>query len=273
MANIIDIGSNSVRLLCGNKKTVITTRLAENMTDGVLDEKSMQRTAEAIKSLFELSDGDCVAFATEAVRKASNKAEFLDKVRSLTGLTIDVISGEEEAEISYVGATLGYSGSATVIDLGGASCEIVFGKDGKLTYKRSFPFGCVTMTNLYGTDFDGISRHVCDIMSDLPALSADKYLAVGGTATALAAMAQNLAVYDPNKVDGYTLTAKAINALISGVTDGKAYPTLALERRKTIAQGATALAAVLTKLNVDAVTVSDKDNLEGYAIKRGICSF
>ncbi|MCH5164417.1 MAG: hypothetical protein J1F36_05310 [Clostridiales bacterium] len=268
--NIIDIGSNSVRLFDGKKKTVITTRLAENMISGVLDTRSIERTVDAIKSLSENADGHCLAFATEAVRKATNKADFIEAVKAQTGITIDVLSGEQEAEISYMGATFGFTGSAAVIDLGGASCEIIFGNSGKITYKASFPFGCVTMKDKFNSDLSSITDYVNSLLADIPSYSAGSYIAVGGTATALAAMAQDLLVYDPNKVDGYKLEANIISRLIDQTMSGKAFPTLQENRRKTIVQGATALKTVISRLGQNVVTVSEKDNLEGYALKHNL---
>ena len=268
--NIIDIGSNSVRLFDGKVKTVITTRLAENMVCGVLDSHSMERTVAAIKSLSELAKGPCLAFATEAVRKATNKADFIEAVKKQTGITIDVLSGEQEAEISYMGATFGYNGNAAVIDLGGASCEIIFGNNGKIIYKASFPFGCVTMKDKFNNDLDGITGYVCALLNDLPSYTADSYIAVGGTATALAAMAQNLPVYDPTKVDGYKLESSVISQLIDQTIGGATFPTLQENRRKTIIQGAMALNAVISRLGQSSVTVSEKDNLEGYALKHNL---
>ena len=266
--NIIDIGSNSVRLFDGKKKTVITTRLAENMQDGMLDKISMARTVDAIRTLCEQADGKCYAFATEAVRKATNKADFVSEVLARTGITVDVLSGDEEAEISYMGATFGSDGSAAVIDLGGASCEVIYG-DGGIKYKKSFPFGCVTMTDKFGSDLNGITSFVSATM-DVPHYCAERYIAVGGTVTALAAMALGLKEYDPSKVDGYMLSCGKIEELIERVLRGEGFPTLAPARRKTIIQGATAFNAVLGKLGCDCVTISEKDNLEGYMLKLGI---
>lgn len=265
MKGIIDIGSNSVRLLFNGVKTVITTRLAENMHDGILDAVSMTRTIAAIEELCRKANNSCIAFATEALRKATNKNEFIAEVFRLTGLKIHVLSGEEEAEISYLGATQGCD-SATVIDLGGASCEIINGSGGKISYKASFPFGCVTMRDKFEDDLNGIYKHVTKMLSALPSLKAERYIAVGGTATALAAVSQNLAVYDPSKVDGYKLEYAKIIEIIGLIGKGAHFPTIG-ERRKTINQGGIALCAVLDRMGQNAIYISESDNLEGYASK------
>ncbi|MBR2967276.1 MAG: hypothetical protein IKC35_00680 [Clostridia bacterium] len=265
--NVIDIGSNSVRLLSNGKKTVITTRLAENMANGELDKKSITRTVEGIIALKNSVSGACYVFATEAVRAANNKQEFLDQVKHATGLTVDVISGDTEAEISFLGATNGYMGSAVVVDLGGASCEIIFGNNSKIQYKRSFPFGCVKLVNLFAKDYAAIEQHVKSQLSNLPCFDADKYVAVGGTATSLAAMAQNLTAYDPNRVHGYLLQKSDISQLMQELASGKEFATLSPMRKATVMQGATALKAILSCLNKTKIEISESDNLEGYAMR------
>lgn len=267
MTDVIDIGSNSVRLLSHGKKTAIVTRLAENMTDS-LDKNSMDRTVEALKRLCSLATMPCLAFATEAVRKANNKDEFLEIVKQNTGLTVDVISGDEEAEIGYLGATYNIFGKATVIDLGGASCEIAYGENGKIKYKRSFPFGCVTMTDAFGDDLFGIKRHVASVL-DMPNFNA-KTIAVGGTATSLAAIAQNLPYYDQLKVHGYKMEVTDIGRVILEIIDGKEFPSLDPKRRKTLAQGAVVLKTLAEKLDIKSFTISETDNMEGYLIKKGL---
>ena len=258
--NIIDIGSNSVRLMCGKEKYIETTRLAEGMKDGMLSPVSMARTAKAISAL---KRGECVAFATEAVRKATNRRQFIDLVFETTGLRIHVLSGEEEAEVSFLGATLGYESEATVIDLGGASCEIVSGKGKKIYYARSFTFGCVTLTDMFGMDVNKITDFINN-MSFPPIYG--KCFAVGGTITSLAAMEKRLNVYDREKVNGTTLNPMQIERLIGEVLSGKDFPTLEQKRRKTIVQGAAAIVTIMKKLNTD-LTVSESDNLEGYKLK------
>ncbi len=267
--DIIDIGSNSVRLLSNGKKTVITTRLAQNMLEGKLDKDSMLRTAEALKTLCEKAHGNPFAFATEAVRKAENKDEFLRLVNKIAGLKVDIISGDEEAEISYLGAACGYDGSGVVIDLGGASCETVWGKFDEILYKQSFPFGCVMLKDKFGDDLIGLERFVRATYT-IPEIKAQKYFAVGGTVTSLAAMDMRLNVYDPDKIDGHDLYLYEITQIIGEVKRGKNFPTLRSERRETIIQGAAALRAVMGKLNIRMITVKETDNLEGYMIKHNL---
>lgn len=264
--DIIDIGSNSVRLMSGNKKTVITTCLAENMQNGKLNKDSMLRTVQALKTLCDKSQSLPVAFATEAVRKADNNDEFLSLVKQTTGLNVQILSGDEEAEISFLGATMGYYGNGVVIDLGGASCETIWGLSGKILYEHSFPFGCVTLKDNYGDNLIAIERFIEENYT-IPEFNTKDYFAVGGTVTSLAAMDLKLRIYDPNKIDGHILYVFDITRLITEIKGGKSFPTLDPKRRATILQGAAALRTIMGKLDIKSIMVREKDNLEGYMIK------
>ena len=267
MYSIIDIGSNSIRLLDNGIKTVLTTQLSENMTD-CLDLRSIRRTIDGIKELLKTATRPCYVFATEAVRKAANKKDFLFPLYIETGLKVDILNGEAEAEVGFLGATADRNGKCVVIDLGGASCEIIRGQK-NIEYSTSLPFGCVKLFNLFGNDFSALKLFVKDSLKNLPDMIADEYIAVGGTATSLAAMAQNLSIYDPKLIDGYVLQKYTILKLIDNI-DKEVYPTLDPKRKKVIVQGSYALLCVMEKLGINSLTLSEKDNLEGYAIKHGL---
>lgn len=137
---VIDIGSTSVRLMMtdGEKveKRVNTTRLAENMDEmNTLQPVSIERTAQAVAEYYfvAMQNGaeDVYAYATEAVRSAKNKYRFVDRVRELCGLEIDILDKKTEAEIGFLGAST--KGRCCVIDMGGASTEVSVG-DGETYY-------------------------------------------------------------------------------------------------------------------------------------------
>ena len=141
---VIDIGSNSVRLMfvADGKvlyKTLQTTRLGEGLAEKpLLKAEAIERSALAVSDFYNraITEGaeKVLCFATAAVRTAENRQLFLDRVSALCGLTVEVISGEEEAEIGILGALGNKDGG--VIDIGGASTEIVVKKDGALLYKE-----------------------------------------------------------------------------------------------------------------------------------------
>ena len=157
---VIDIGSNSVRLMfvADGKvlyKALNTTRLGEGLADKpLLKSEAIERSVVAVCDFYKkaVQEGaeQVLCFATAAVRSAENRQVFLDKVFSACGLQIEVISGEEEAEIGILGALGNRDGG--VIDIGGASTEIVVKKDGALIYKKSVNIGVVRLKDMCGSE-------------------------------------------------------------------------------------------------------------------------
>ena len=149
---VIDIGSNSVRLMMtenGKKlyKLVEITRLSLGMSeDGRISDTSAERTVTAVLHFYEKAKADgadkIYAFATACCRNASNGNEFVDKIYSLCGLRVEIIDGETEAKIGFLGAC-GNSGG--VIDIGGASTEIIVKTDGETKYAKSVNIGVVRL--------------------------------------------------------------------------------------------------------------------------------
>ena len=152
---IIDIGSNSVRLMitdgCKSDKMSVTTRLAEGMKDGFLSAAAITRTADAVAFLKGAAAvrgvKEIYAFATAAVRKAKNGDVFCKTVYDLCGIKIDVISGKSEAEIGYRGALGNKDGG--LIDVGGASSEVMVSKGGEIQYVYSLDIGAVKLIEDY----------------------------------------------------------------------------------------------------------------------------
>lgn len=285
MYGVIDIGSNSIRLMKCNgddcDKEVITTRLAEGMLDGKLSIESINRSVDAIVSLVNEIKGCVVyAYATEAVRAAVNKDDFIEKVKKACGIEIDVLSGDEEAKCSYYGAINGFpclNGLSAVVDIGGASTEIIVGDGGVPVYAKSAPCGIVRVKDNCGEIDDKIDeyikKHLLDVHNNL--VRADRLIGIGGTITSLAAMSLELKVYDRDIVHGLTLERDRINELKEIV---KATPIderinilgLNPSRTQTIYQGIRILECVMDLLGLNEVIVSESDNLEGYALLKGL---
>ena len=153
---VIDIGSNSVRLLLVKEKLtskqIITTRLAEGSGDEfILKSTPMERTVNAVKEFVGIARNagadDLFVFATESVRKAANKDEFLSLLNPLK-IKVDVLTGEEEAKIGYYGAR---AEGKTLVDVGGASTEFYDG-----VTAQSFPIGTVKIYDKCGCDINAI---------------------------------------------------------------------------------------------------------------------
>ncbi len=273
---VIDVGSNSVRLMISEngkslKKFLSTTRLAENKKDGFLCEKSSLRTLKAIKEYVDaaqLEGADKIfAFATAAVRNSVNGAEFAVKAKEISGVYLDVVSGETEACLGLYGALKGKDGA--VLDIGGGSTEIGVVKGGKCVYSKSLPIGAVVLTQRFGQNYAAIKDYVNNAVKEYGKIPSADFYCIGGTCTTLAAASQKLAVYDPEKVDGYKLTKAEIARLtreLSALTveERKEIAGIQKERADIIHAGAAILNAVAEYINAPYFTVSESDNLEGY---------
>ncbi len=281
---VIDVGSNSVRLLfvADGKilyKRLHTTRLGEGLTKApYLLEGAIERTAQAVAAFYSqaVQEGaeEVCAFATAAVRAAENRAAFLERVNALCGLNVEVISGEEEAEIGLTGALGNADGG--VIDIGGASTEIVVREKGEILYKKSVDIGVVRLKESCARELTLLKMKAQEarlafgeVPTKLP------FYAIGGTATTLAAQSLGLTSYSSERVTGATLTLRDVQDLTEkfsrlSVEEIAALPCMPTGRADVILGGAVWLAEVMEGLHIPQITVSDRDNLEGYATWRGL---
>ena len=273
---VIDIGSNSVRLMLAEngksvKKEMATTRLAQGMKDELLNPQSSLRTLKAVlyfadKARAEGAD-KIVIFATAAVRSAKNGGAFCEEIEKSCGVRVDVLSGETEAKIGVLGALCGKDGA--VIDVGGASSEIAVIKGGKFVYSKSLPVGAVTLTERFGQDCGKIRAFLNEVLKSYGDIPAATFYAVGGTATTLAAVSMKLSVYDAEKVDGYVMHTEELSRLTGEicaltVEERKNLAGLQKERADIIHSGALILKGIANFAGIDSVTVRESDNLEGY---------
>ncbi len=280
---VIDIGSNSVRLMLvanGNVlyKAVETTRLGEGLANcPSLLPQAIARSAKAVADFYLRAKQEgaesVYAFATAAVRTATNGAEFVDAVKQLCGLQVEVICGETEAEIGILGALSNQDGA--VIDIGGASTEIVVQQSGKMLYKKSVNIGVVRLRDACGLDKEKLEKTTYAAAQQFGAVPKAKTYAIGGTATALAAWYLGLKTYDANQVTGTEISLenmrKMADKLLSlSPEEIRLSSCMPKGRADVIAGGATLLCTLMQTLGIDSVTVSDRDNLEGYATKKGL---
>ena len=220
---VIDCGTNSIRLLIAETsgstiKELIRTMEIVRLGQGVDENKAfhpdaINRTLLAVKSFKEIIDKnkvDKIRFcATSATRDATNRNLFIDGVRDILNVQVEVIPGEEEAALSFTGATYQLdqgAGPFLVVDIGGGSTEFVYG-DKKVISAKSVNIGCVRMSERHLTSqppaMDQIASAIVDIdiaitqaAVSVPINSAKSLIAVAGTATTVAAAALNLSKYD-----------------------------------------------------------------------------
>ena len=281
---VIDIGSNSVRLMfvADGKvlyKTLQTTRLGEGLAEKpLLKPEAIERSALAVSTFYKkaIEEGaeKVLCFATAAVRSAENRQIFLDRVYALCGLTIDVISGEEEAEIGILGALGNHDGG--VIDIGGASTEIVVKKSGALIYKKSVNIGVVRLKDMCGRDrfaLEKVADEASKQYGEIPL--GDTIYAIGGTATTLAAQVLGLENYSSEAITGAVITMADIEALTDkllsmSVEEIANLPCMPKGRADVLTGGAVLFTRLMKNLGFNRLIASDRDNLEGYAIKKGL---
>lgn len=279
---VIDVGSTSVRLMLTDgrrvEKRVNTTRLAENMGEmNTLQPVSIERTAQAVAEYYfvAMQNGaeDVYAYATEAVRSAKNKYKFVDRVRELCGLEIDILDKTTEAEIGYLGAST--AGRCCVVDMGGASTELSVGNGENIVYSKSLPYGIVRLSAIEREKIE-MTPFINDCLmgyGDVPAF--DKVVAIGGTISTMAAIKNELEIYDPNVVNGCVLTINDISEMYEKINampleERRRVKGLPEKRADIIAPGILMYSLILKYLGADYLTVSEGDGAEGYLIKLGV---
>jgi exopolyphosphatase/guanosine-5'-triphosphate,3'-diphosphate pyrophosphatase len=296
---VVDIGTNSTRLLVAEvegdaltevERRTTVTRLGEGVeATGRLSDAAIARVSEALAgyraALDELGAERVVAVATSAMRDAANGPQFRDEIERRFGLDARTISGDEEARLTFLGATAGRdAGAATlVIDIGGGSTEFVVGHPGgDPEFHISTRMGSVRHTerHLHGdppTDAelaalaqDARAIVEADVLADLRT-GVDAGIAVAGTATSLAAIDQELDPYDPERVHGYRLGVASCERLLARLADltvaqRREVPGLHPDRAPTIVAGAGILFESMRACGLDEIEVSENDILHGAAL-------
>ncbi|MFR9208546.1 MAG: hypothetical protein ACLVKR_09555 [Lachnospiraceae bacterium] len=278
---VIDIGTNSCRLMyaalnesgvsCFYKK-VITARTGEGVNETkLLCKNAILRTVSAVCEFYhaaKLEDphAKVYCFATSATRDAFNRDELLKAIQDKTGIIVDVLSGQTEAEIGFIGAVGMRHGG--LLDIGGGSTEVAFGKGGERDYYKSFDIGAVRALDMFKQNVKKTIDYSASLFCALPCFDADFY-ACGGTCTTLAAMVQELKIYDPSKTNGFILKKQDVLSLFKRVLPmdierRRMLPGLQPERADIIVHGMGILLAFFDSTNTQSVIVSEEDNMEGY---------
>jgi exopolyphosphatase/guanosine-5'-triphosphate,3'-diphosphate pyrophosphatase len=296
---VVDLGTNSTRLLVAEvrdgdlaelERRTIVTRLGEGLEGtGRLSEAAVARVCEALAVYREVLDRlgaeQVVGVATSAMRDAENGPAFRDEINERFGIDARTISGDEEARLTFLGATSGRpaGGETLVIDIGGGSTEYVTGRaGGDPGFHVSTRMGSVRHTerHLHGDpptadEMASLAEDVRDIVqADVPADVRDrveKGIAVAGTATNVAAVAQELDPYDPEKVHGYRLGRGTCERIVSQLAalpvDARRGVTgLHPDRAPTIVAGAVILLESVRSFGLNEVEISEADILHGAAL-------
>ena len=290
---IIDMGSNSIRfvvmqiadnqsysLLYQEKEAI---RLGHGLSQtGVISEEGMQRALTCLhvyKHIMEVMDiHECRAVATAAVRNASNGEAFLQRINAETGITMEVISGEREAYLGYLGVinTIAMK-DFLIFDLGGASVEMTLVRNGEAVHSLSVPIGAVTLTEKFGTqgnpDADAIAslmKFVRKKMAAVPWIQ-DIHLpivGIGGTARNFAKMDQRATNYELSKLHNYIMPLDHFEGLYQEITtrtsaNRKKIAGLSSERSDLIVAGAAVIKTIFDMTGSPEMVVSGCGLREG----------
>lgn len=206
--------------------------------------------------------------ATSAVRDAENGEAFLGEIEWSFGFVTRLLSGDEEAELTFRGAAGRRVGSTLVIDPGGGSTEFVVGEAGAIRSRASVDVGSVRLTERFGEDVEAIAEHVRSVLP--PPIEADQVVGVAGTITTLAALDLGLAEPEGLGTNGHRLTVEAVRAQrerLAGLTlaERRELPGLHPKRAEVIVAGAVLVEWILDRFGE--IEVSERDILHGAALE------
>ncbi len=299
---VVDIGTNSTRLLVaevdaaeGSVRELARESKVTRLGDGVdangrLSDEAAGRVFATLEEYrAEIDAHACeanLAVLTSAVRDAANGSEFAEQVREDYGLDARVLKGEEEAQLTFLGAMAGRepAGEPTVvIDIGGGSTEFVVGVGRSAGFHVSLHAGVVRMSERHIHSDPPAPGDLQELAVDvrttlLDGLPPDERapvrhgIAVAGTATSAAAMDQELDPYDPARVHGYELELATVELLIARLADmteeeRRNVVGLNPDRAPTIVAGMILLAEAMRAFELEQVEVSEHDILYGGALR------
>lgn len=296
----IDIGTNSMRLLItdydekflSRKKYTNITRIGKGVDqNGFISEEAIDRNILALKEFVDMAkDEDCkdiYVMGTSALRDSKNKEDFLMRAKKEAGVSVDIISGENEASLGFYGVAsdLEESGKVLILDIGGGSTEFILGdKKGGILFSKSENIGSVRLTEKFikndpvlEEELLQIQEYISDVtehtVSILKKYHINKLIGIGGTATTLSSMVQQLEVYDMQKVHHSLVDISEVQAMIDilkskTLDERMMIKGLDPKRADVITAGLTILHALMKALDMQEIMISEYDNLEGLVYSK-----
>jgi exopolyphosphatase/guanosine-5'-triphosphate,3'-diphosphate pyrophosphatase len=300
----VDCGTNSIRLLVADidvaagsfheiERRMEIVRLGEGIDrTGEISAPALRRTLSAVEDFarrIRSHDAVRVRFvATSATRDATNRDEFLSGVEQRLGVKPQVISGDEEAALSFNGATrelvgVAEAGPYLVVDIGGGSTEFILGDPSTgVSATHSVDIGCVRLTERHfrgdpplpaevSAARDDIDAAIRQVAKSMPLRSAGTLVGLAGSVTTVAALALGLWEYDAARIHGARITAADVHRtceelLYSNQAKRAAQSVIHPGRVDVIAAGALVLSAIVAYIGVPEVVVSEHDILDGIAL-------
>ncbi len=293
---MIDVGTNSTRLLVADveggkvsplERRSTVTRLGRGVDlSGHLASEAIEDVCAAINGyvgiLEELGAETVDAIATSAVRDAGNGSAFIAELRERFALSARVLDGEEEARLTYLGATSESSPTepTLVIDIGGGSTELIVGTGSEITFHDSLQIGVVRHSERHIASDPPTAGELEALATDVRTLiessvgsgiTATRGIAVAGTPTSLAAVEMELEPYDPARVHSHVLALPSVQRMLSRLAsvplaERVEIPGLHPDRAPTIVAGVVVLVETMRAFELTEITVSEHDILYGTAL-------
>jgi exopolyphosphatase / guanosine-5'-triphosphate,3'-diphosphate pyrophosphatase len=296
----IDVGTNTIRLTVAEVENDGTyrildeeremVRLGEHMDQtGRLSDEAMQRALAALGKMKAIADGfevtEIRAIATSAVREASNGAAFCREVLRRHKVQIDVISGDEEAQLAFRSATRHFNldgRSSAVVDIGGGSVEVILAAGTVIDQVHSLPLGAVRATERWVRSDPLRPKHWRAMRKEIdrtirtaighPSHRAEIMVGSGGTFTALAHMSQWQREGRHGSVQGYMLTPAEVVHLLDRLREApldarRQIPGLSPDRADIIVAGATVISRLLKRLGTQQILVNERGLREGLLLR------
>jgi len=294
----IDIGTNTILLLIAEVRhgvihplfdTETIVRLGEGLQEtGALSEGAMQRGIETLKRYLEycleMDVQKIFAVGTSALREAKNSPLFLQRVKDHSGLLIEVISGEEEANLSFLAVSRDLKTpekSILVVDVGGGSTELIHGNDGMVLRWASLPLGVVRLSERFllsdpvkEAEWEAMKR---EIRNQLSGFSFSKHfsqmVSIGGTGTALASVELGLEKFSHEKIHGFILMKELLRKQLllyfsKSIEERKKIKGLPPSRADVIFAGGTILYLIMEEAKCSSLMVSTHGIRYGLLYKK-----
>jgi len=294
---IIDIGTNSIKFFVGerNEDGTIQTILDKNdiaqlgeglRETGVICPEALERNAQSVaafaKEAIENGAEKIVSVGTMALRTAKNSADFVARVKELCGVEVQIIPGEEEARLSYLavlsGLPLEEGGELVIFDTGGGSTEFIFGEGTTLKNRFSVNLGALIITeNFFADDpvkegsVDAAVAYIDEEFAKAGVVGKPiQVVGMGGTVTSMGAVKHKMVKYNPDIIQGSTLTKEDVQEQVETyaartVEQRRELPGLQPKRAGTILAGACILKDILARLDAPQLTISDRGLRHGLA--------
>jgi exopolyphosphatase / guanosine-5'-triphosphate,3'-diphosphate pyrophosphatase len=296
---VIDVGTNSARLLVADvtggrvsplERRSTVTRLGRGVDlSGRLSAEAIEDACEAIASyvvaLGELGAEMVDVIATSAVRDAANGSAFVAELRERFALSPRVLDGEEEARLTYLGATSEHvpAKPTLVVDIGGGSTELIVGTGAEISFHASLQAGVVRHSERHiasdpptAVELEALATDVRGLIEEAAgAAEAEAGIAVAGTPTSLAAIELQLEPYDPARVHEHVLALPSIQRMLSRLASASLrerveIPGLHADRAPTIVAGVVILVETMRSFGLEEIEVSEHDILYGTAIAAAV---